>query len=110
MGWILFRAPNLEQALNYYSILFSPYHWSLTASFYQANIVDTKETFFMVVACLITFLPSINAIPSNLSKVWRAIPEFYQMTLMFLYSLLLCGLAVITISGTNFSPFLYFEF
>ena len=111
VGWVLFRSASLAQAgdlltlMTEFSSLGSPLPNSFSAAF-----MSNREVVMFWVACLLCFVPASESCRRVLLKIWSARSEATRTSLIAGCSFTLFILSVVTLSGTDFSPFLYFEF
>ncbi len=108
IGWVLFRANNLSDALNYYKNMF----WFNDNAFF-----DLDASFFLNEHIVIFVVAIIFATPvaKNISKIFKTI--LFKNKLYGIYffisigvEFLLLYLCTISLLASNYNPFIYFNF
>ena len=105
MGWVIFRAANLDYALGYYAALLSFDMQPFTYEF--ANAMTNKNTLIMILASAVFLLPKdFNAwriLEMQNARFWHVVYRYVMLLLALPYALIL------VISG-SFTAFIYFQF
>jgi alginate O-acetyltransferase complex protein AlgI len=106
IGWVLFRADNLQTALDYYSALFNlnnPLSAKLTP---RAYIIDNRTIFILFIAIFIALNPFTKHEALNLNlKLKNNTALRYTVSSIFLIIL-----ATAYLVARGHSPFLYYKF
>lgn len=122
LGWVIFRAENLDVAWRMYSAMFSPE--MLSSSAWQLSELNSAQLTSLQISTLVLaylvmawfglrqFYPrepglplSVNAAPGQVLQL----VDYRELTLRVCL-LLLFVLSVLKLSAQSFSPFLYFQF
>lgn len=104
LGWIVFRADSIDQALSFYSHIFFPTRWTLDPSL--ASVLTHKNIAFMLVGFSSILFPKhfvVGKFIENESNVFGLTARFAVMSIAASYAALL-------IASDNYSPFIYFQF
>lgn len=105
LGWVVFRADSLRDAVHYYKAMFGLYHNSFSDIIAVRNFTNYKFIFLIAIICC--------------TPVFKRFQEFvdrktgYGWVVNFVYSLVLVLLAIIGVSSLimgNNNPFIYFNF
>jgi alginate O-acetyltransferase complex protein AlgI len=111
IGWVLFRSTSFGQAQSYLRLLFQ---WSTLCvplpRHFSAAIIDNREWTMMAIAAVLCFVPASSSVLEKLKALWFALGERPRLLLQGAGAFALFFASVVTISGSSFSPFLYFEF
>ncbi len=99
IGWIIFRADNLEQAIRYIRGLFQYTKGDIVDTIYVLN----SEQIVMLLIGLLLTIPIYKIFEKKTNKGNFVIIQDVILTSIFL-------LAILYLVGNNFSPFLYFRF
>jgi alginate O-acetyltransferase complex protein AlgI len=98
-GWVLFRAPDLPQALSYWRAMTGTITTNSASLMLRADVFGFHHIFAMVVCALV---------------VWQPVQSFewVEKRSMLKYGilLLLFGVAIASMFAQSFNPFLYFQF
>lgn len=98
-GWVLFRAPDLSQAMHYWAAMTGQVSLNDAAYLLQADVFSVKNIFFMVVCAVFVWQPV------------QAHEWVNKMTGMrYLVLLIIFVVATIAMFTQTFNPFLYFQF
>lgn len=98
-GWVMFRAPSIDQALAYWGSMVGMVQASVAAPILSSEIFSPRHIFEIAVCALATFQPiQAHDWVKNLSK-----PKLVVCSLLFLYS-------IIVMFTQTYNPFLYFQF
>lgn len=102
IGFAIFRTDNIYHSWYYVTTLFQP--WDQDYGFLY---VTADAWFFLVLACLITFMP--------LTPLWQRINSLTRdttavQTVEWIWLVTLLVMAVARIAVVTFNPFLYFKF
>ena len=100
MGWVLFRAENMTQALAYFTGMFTPGANDLAV----LNYAMDGQTWFCLIAGLLLSTPLLRKL-SGL-RVFRKSARIARPVCL----LLIFGFAICCMVGSGYSPFLYFRF
>lgn len=98
-GWVLFRAPSLDQAWDYWKAMLGLIEVAPSAALLQANLLSVQHIFTLVVCSIFTW-QSVQA------HNWVENLTLPKMGIV----LGLLVLAIIMMFTQAFSPFLYFQF
>ncbi len=104
VGWVLFRAPDVHTALDFYRSMLNPFS-SVSTDLVTLGL-GRRNLVVLVAASAVFFLPR-DLVFGRLIEHSRA--KWIEPARLALVGLALPYTAVIVISGT-FSPFLYFQF
>lgn len=103
IGWVLFRAEDMTQAVTFYQHMFVPDRWQLPTSVMQA--LTPRYVLTLALSCLVFILPQQWQMAGFLASPHPAAASYRW----FLLLVALPYALVLVFSGT-FSPFLYFQF
>ncbi len=104
VGWVIFRAKNLSEAINYLSTMFSPLFGAAFGSL-DSTLVDNQ-------ILLVAFLGVILSTPAPVRR-YAALSASARTSVRYLtcaIPLLLLAASMVSIAATTFRPFLYFRF
>ena len=102
LGWVMFRAENVEKAFTFYKAMFSAKSFSFSEPL-EWQITGASITALVIGYILIFAMPVIEAKTKINIKETRAIPMQVGAVVLFI-------IAVIKLSAESYSPFLYFQF
>ena len=102
IGWVVFRANDLNQAFNFYENMVSCTKPNLTLS--------TELTCILVLAVILSFVPLYKHFGKIESKNIEGTLSSSKAISFTILSILLLSLSVGSISSSNFNPFIYFQF
>ncbi len=111
LGWVMFRAENVQVAMGMYAAMFGLSEAGLGLSGRTAWDITRFDVFMLLVAYgLIFLMPTLmrrwHGNGETLAPDWAArLPVFRQLLVIALFVL-----AVIKMIAQSFSPFLYFQF
>lgn len=102
VGWVIFRAENMEYSWNYLMNMFGllqlrPNEFLYTLSYYVDNIVIV--TFVVAIMCCMPIFKKMLEVKGKLSQIG-----------INLWLLILFFLSTITIASSTYNPFIYFRF
>lgn len=99
LGWVLFRSPDLNQALMYWKVMFGHAHPAIASGLLESEIFSPEHLFTMAVCGLFVWQP-VQAFEwvKGLTPV-----KYAALTALFL-------LAAAAMFTQSFNPFLYFQF
>lgn len=101
IGWVVFRAPDLNTALDFYQSMFTPAGMALPQ---LETALAKADIAFMLIGLAIAILPPARFRgPQAYTGALGAIPSFALL-------LLALPFAMTKIMGGTYSPFLYFQF
>ena len=103
MGWVVFRIEEFDQAVDFYSVLFSFEGGDLSLS---REVVFTFLLAF--IASFMTIIPFVNQKKDQFVNQ-RKIHNWKSFVLLII-ALIALVLAIIKISSSGFNPFIYFRF
>ncbi len=109
LGWVFFRAPDLQHALSYLGTLFHVTSWTdprETVIFYADNTV----VFLLAVAIVLSFLPAMLRAKHRpeetvSTRTWKSFPVAGPAA-----TFVLLIAAVLKVATAHFEPFIYFRF
>jgi len=102
LSWVLFRANGMDQALGYYSRLFS---------FSPGEVIFEAESWLsLVLGIVFAFLPVIQPLQNYLPRIWTAESSVSLRVAHALLSILLLTLSAAEILVSDYVPFIYFRF
>jgi len=104
LGWVIFRADSMNQAVNYLSALLWPGTWDIPLTVQE--VLTSQRIFWMLVGATVLFLPQRVHIGSLLSHRQSMSSQLVRVASVFVLTPL-TGVYVLT---SSFSPFLYFQF
>lgn len=102
LGWVLFRANGLMDAVNYLSIMFG-INKTTTVTYQFSYFVNKKLVFWMIIS-IIGSTPIIG----NILKLYENKKIFQILKTIFIGILLI--ISIIFIVNSIYSPFIYFQF
>jgi alginate O-acetyltransferase complex protein AlgI len=108
LGWVFFRASNIEQAIDFIKVMFGFGANSLANATFSAYIIDY---YYIIFAALIFSTPIVKASKSFLYKLNKNIIN-NKLSYM-IHGLLLSTymfVVVIMLCSSSYNPFLYFRF
>jgi alginate O-acetyltransferase complex protein AlgI len=102
LGWVLFRAQNIGQALNFFKKMFS---FSVKEFYFSTHLIS-----ILVIAIILSFIPlfyktqkpALDNNPVNIS--------FKRTLLNVVVILVFMMLCIGEITSSDFNPFIYFKF
>ncbi|WP_454054882.1 MBOAT family O-acyltransferase [Clostridium sp. Marseille-Q7071] len=102
LGWVLFRANGLMEAIDYLSIMFG-INKAATVTFQFSYFVNKSLVFWI-------FISTIGSLPiiHNIFKLYEDKKAFQIVKTIFIGVLLI--IAIIFIVNSTYSPFIYFQF
>ena len=100
-GWVLFRAQNVSQALNFVHKMFS---FKITDFYFSTHLVAV-----LIVAALLSFIPLFYK-TKNAEVINPPIISFKRTAINVLIIVLCMILCVGEITSSDFNPFIYFKF
>jgi alginate O-acetyltransferase complex protein AlgI len=98
-GWVLFRAPSLDQAMLYWGSMVGAVQPAASAGILAAELFSPRHLVEMLICAFFIWQPI---------QSWEFVKELSVPKLATVCALLL--LSIVTIFTTAFSPFLYFQF
>ncbi|MGO5072637.1 MBOAT family O-acyltransferase [Clostridium sporogenes] len=102
LGWVLFRANGLMDAINYLSIMFG-INKATTVTYQFSYFVNKKLVFWMIIS-IIGSTPIIG----NMLRLYENKKIFQMLKTIFIGILLI--ISIIFIVNSTYSPFIYFQF
>ncbi|HIG0355192.1 MBOAT family O-acyltransferase [Clostridium sporogenes] len=102
LGWVLFRANGLMDAVNYLSIMFG-INKTTTVTYQFSYFVNKKLVFWMIIS-IIGSTPIIG----DILKLYENKKIFQILKTIFIGILLI--ISIIFIVNSTYSPFIYFQF
>ncbi|MDU1420978.1 MBOAT family O-acyltransferase [Clostridium sporogenes] len=102
LGWVLFRANGLMDAINYLSIMFG-INKATTVTYQFSYFVNKKLVFWMIIS-IIGSTPIIG----NMLRLYENKKIFQMLKTIFIGILLI--ISIIFIVNSIYSPFIYFQF
>jgi alginate O-acetyltransferase complex protein AlgI len=102
LGWVIFRAENLEEAIRYYTALFV----DRTTETYWMHRTD-DVFFYVALGLLLSLLPATPLYP-KLTAFYRSLRHRRELTTVAAIVLFIFSVGQIAVR--SFSPFLYFRF
>ncbi len=103
LGWVLFRAETLGDAVGYYKALFA-FRGGATAVF------SPQFFLFFVLALFFSFIPMLKVGDRWLSLVFSGVCSKKMTIFLFCITITLFFLSVGALAVTDFNPFIYFRF
>lgn len=111
LGWVLFRAQSVTDALHYYQYMFAfQDFFAPHPTRYMGSILDRKETFYFLIGVFFCFVPAFSVLVRAGEALWGLLPRLVRVPVSALAMACVFALAIVTLSNSHFSPFLYFEF
>ena len=104
LGWVLFRADTFTQAVEYIKVMFG---------FSTNKIVPFEVSYYLsnkVVICLFLCLLFSMPIAKFVEQKVFKLPKFWPKIVEDIALFILLFLSIIYISGSTYSPFIYFKF
>lgn len=102
LGWVLFRANGLMDAVNYLSIMFG-INKTTTVTYQFSYFVNKKLVFWMIISTI-----GSTPIIGNILKLYENKKIFQILKTIFIGILLI--ISIIFIVNSTYSPFIYFQF
>jgi alginate O-acetyltransferase complex protein AlgI len=104
LGWVLFRADDLPAALTFASKLFS-FNFSLPALY-----VDRQFTFYFSLAVIFSFFTCFRRGERIQLAIYHSYQPLARNVLFAFFGCCLLTLALASLAGSEFNPFIYFRF
>lgn len=101
IGWVLFRADNVSQALGYLEVMFGV---NSNASLYEFTYFINKKLVLWIVVAALGSLPVI----SNKLRKYNGNKSFEIISTVVILTLFI--LSIVFIVNSTYSPFIYFQF
>lgn len=101
IGWVLFRADNVSQALGYLEVMFGV---NSNASLYEFTYFINKKLVLWIVVAALGSLPVI----SNKLRKYNGNKNFEIISTVVILTLFI--LSIVFIVNSTYSPFIYFQF
>lgn len=105
IGWIFFRADSIEHALGLLSIMFSFSANPDPTALLARDMISNRGLAMLVVACIISFAPSLIDRESKTSESW-----FFSSWVRGACACILLFLSAANLANSLFHPFIYFKF
>ena len=102
LGWVLFRADNLEQAIGFIKTMFG-FSKAIDITFEYSYFINKKLVFWIVISIL-GAVPFAN---NNLKKYKKS--KNFEVLSTIIISLLFI-ISIIFVINSTYSPFIYFQF
>ena len=103
LGWVLFRAANLAEALTYFKLLFGLGSDTSSLEFTFMYYFNPQLVFTLIIACFLS-APLVSKLELFLSqKSWLKVGRVVLMSVLMVISLMF------VMTGT-YNPFIYFQF
>ncbi|WP_434296385.1 MBOAT family O-acyltransferase [Clostridium sporogenes] len=102
LGWVLFRANGLMDAINYLSIMFG-INKATTVTYQFSYFVNKKLVFWMIISII-----GSTPISGNMLRLYKNKKKFEMLKTIFIGILLI--ITIIFIVNSTYSPFIYFQF
>ena len=102
LGWVLFRADNLEQAIGFIKTMFG-FSKAIDITFEYSYFINKKLVFWIVISIL-GAVPFAN---NNLKKYKKS--KNFEVLSTIIISLLFI-ISIIFVVNSTYSPFIYFQF
>lgn len=103
IGWVLFRANSLSDAMQFYKYMFT---WNVENLYPFFKALDNWKIFTLLLA-LIFMTPIMKVVEEKINRVKSSViaegMEYLFYTVLFLISIMF-------VSGSTFNPFIYFRF
>ena len=103
LGWVMFKVSNIDEGLNYLSIMFGLKDYNNLSFTYEYFI--TKKIIFLIIIGIIASTPSINII-KNKFKDNKSMLELIKTIII----ICLFIISILFIVNSTYSPFIYFQF
>jgi alginate O-acetyltransferase complex protein AlgI len=112
LAWVLFRAENLSKAAALYVAMFDFQTASklLPNNHYRAEIINAKGITMLCIALFLSFIPAYTHLYKKIIGFCNGLPKHTIQPITTLFAIIVFLLSTITLSQSNFSPFLYFQF
>jgi alginate O-acetyltransferase complex protein AlgI len=108
--WVLFRADSISESLAYYHRLYSFYTpIPQLAAIYPDQIINNKGVFTLFLAVIFSFIPA-SIYFQHIADKFKNSGTKVLITLRASFAILLYLLSVLTLSASNYNPFIYFRF
>jgi alginate O-acetyltransferase complex protein AlgI len=104
MGWVLFRAESLPDALSYYKALVSPTSWVMPPQL--ADLFDLRLILALLIGSAMFAMPGAQALGPRLTESDGLTVAATRVVI----AVLALPLALTYVMAGSFSPFLYFRF
>ncbi|WP_020410964.1 MBOAT family O-acyltransferase [Hahella ganghwensis] len=103
MGWVIFRAANVDEALKVYNAMFFSFEWSFSALYVES--INSLQIFTLILAYVLIVLLGVRAKYASARDMSATGLRFASVVLLPLFAL-----SILKLSAQNYSPFLYFQF
>jgi alginate O-acetyltransferase complex protein AlgI len=103
VGWVIFRAETLPDALNYLNVMFVPSKGTEALTSYLHYFYGGSRTWLVGVIAILFSVPSYRYLDLTFHLGTRWVFRIGILTLLF-------GLSVIYVVSGSYSPFIYFRF
>jgi alginate O-acetyltransferase complex protein AlgI len=104
IGWVLFRAPGLGQALHIFHSMFWPSGFGLTQD--MSLVLSHQRQLILWFACLVVVLPRGFSMGKFLDEGRGRFAEGFRLA----FVLAMIPITTILVAAGTFSPFLYYQF
>ncbi len=104
IGWVFFRADNLNYAFIYLKTMFT--YTEFTMTYKLLSVLNNRNITFLILASIVFFLPRNFSLAALLNRDKNSIlgaAQFIALIVLFIYSIML------VVSG-SYNPFIYFQF
>ncbi len=102
LGWVIFRADNLNYAINYLKNMFGLLPVNKDNFLYEMSYYADKIEIITFIAAIICAVPLFKNITDVKNKFLKILINVWLLILFFLSS--------VTIASTTYNPFIYFQF
>ena len=107
LGWVLFRAETLSQAMEYWSAMVQPFTLVSAALISEHTSITPYSAAALAVGALIFVLPGDRSFGSRFAA---PSPRRSWVTFDFAYTVIALGFSGVLVWAGKYSPFLYFQF
>lgn len=106
VGWVFFRAPNIEYAMDFLNIMFIPVNKSLTELGPLSFVLNGRNLFFLLLSIPVFFLPR----DFSAMRLWESGQTALTVSFRMVVLMGLVVYSVAMLASGSFNPFIYFQF
>ncbi|NLF25179.1 MAG: MBOAT family protein [Deltaproteobacteria bacterium] len=110
-GWVFFRSETISEAFNHILRMVDFYHyWSVPRYVPRGMVMHNQAMFVFVLATLICFAPTLPRFQDFTQALSERFSGVQMACLRFAGGVACLVLTALTLSSTNYTPFIYFRF
>lgn len=113
IGWVIFRADNLEMAFQYIGTMLdvTDMDWSInTQKAVKPYYLEFRFKVLLLIAAFFSFLPVFSWVEKNMNQVLDVDKRLYPTLIKTLITLVLLFICMAELIATGVNPFIYFRF